>query len=100
MAAPVMDAFMKKPASCTCALEGPLQAPKKVTPKTFTKQRAASAAVSASTAAPSGISRFSIGLGRDGDKRNDWNASHSEANPLNGGSDEMDRHPTRKSGAA
>ena len=70
-----------------------------MTPKALTKHAAASALVSASSAAPIGISSFIIGCGSEGESRKAWKVSHSETKPLKGGSAEIETAPTRKSAA-
>ncbi len=60
--------------------------PRKMTPKNFTMTYPASAAQSATSAAPMGISRLTNECGIWSANRNDCSSSHSETKPLSGGS--------------
>ena len=63
--------------------------PRKVTPNALTKQAAASAADSASSAPTAGTRNFSPHDGSCGLSRIAWKVSHSETKPLSGGSAEI-----------
>ena len=82
-----------------CAAAGVRGRPRKVTPKALTKQAAASAADSASSAPTAGTRIFSPHCGRSGLSRIAWKVSHSETKPLSGGSAEIATQPTRKAKA-
>src|SRR5262245_31951835 len=69
---------------------------KKVMPKAFTKQAAAKAAESASSAPTAGTRNFRLHDGSSGLNRIAWKVSHSETKPFSGGSAEMATQPTRK----
>src|SRR5262249_12758429 len=73
--------------------------PRKVTPKALTKQAAASAAESASSAPTAGTKSLSPQDGSCGLSRIAWKVSHSETKPLSGGSAEIAAQPTRKTKA-
>ena len=65
-------------------------------PKALTKQAAASAADSASSAPTAGTMIFRPHCGRSGLCKTAWKVSHSETKPLKGGSAEIATQPTRK----
>ena len=65
-------------------------------PNALTKQAAASAAESASSAPTAGIRNFNPQAGSCGLCRMAWKVSHSETKPLSGGSAEMAMQPIRK----
>ena len=69
------------------------RAAKKCRAERRTKQVAASATASASTAPAAGASSFKPHCGSAGLKRTAWKVSHSDAKALNGGSAEMPMHP-------
>ena len=73
--------------------------PRNVMPNAFTKQAAASAAESASRAPIAGARNLSTHCGSWGLSRIAWKVSHSETNPLNGGSAEIAAEPMRKAKA-
>ena len=64
-------------------------------PNALTKQAAASAADSASSAPTAGTRIFSPHDGKSGLSRIAWKVSHSETKPLSGGSAEIAAQPTR-----
>jgi len=68
-------------------------------PNALTKHAAASAAERASRAPTAGTRNFRSHCGNAGLRRIAWNVSHSETNPLNGGSAEIAAQPTRKAKA-
>ena len=68
-------------------------------PKALTKQAAASAADSASSAPTAGTRNFRPHDGSCGLSRIAWKVSHSETKPLSGGSAEIAAQPTRKTKA-
>ena len=68
-------------------------------PKARTKQAAASAADSASSAPTAGTISFKPQEGNCGDSRMAWKLSHSETKPLSGGSAEIAVQPIRKTKA-
>ena len=68
-------------------------------PNALTKQAAASAADSASSAPTAGTRNFSPQDGSCGLSRIAWKVSHSETKPLSGGSAEMATQPTRNTNA-
>ena len=73
--------------------------PRNVTPNALTKQAAASAADSASSAPTAGTRNFRPHDGSCGLSRIAWKVSHSETKPLSGGSAEMPTQPTRNTNA-
>ena len=73
--------------------------PRKVTPNALTKQAAASAAESASSAPTAGTRNFNPHDGSCGLSRMAWKVSHSETKPLSGGSAEIAAQPTRNAKA-
>src|SRR5471032_339632 len=81
--------------SCAFAAAGVRARPRKVTPKALTKQAAASAADSASSAPTAGTRNFNPHDGSCGLNRIAWKVSHSDTKPLNGGKAEMATQPTR-----
>ena len=83
-------------ASCATCVRG---RPRNVTPNALTKQAAASAADSASIAPIAGTRNLSSHCGSAGLSRIAWKVSHSETNPLKGGSAEIAAEPTRKQNA-
>ena len=68
-------------------------------PKALTKQAAASAADSASSAPTAGTMNFRPHCGSCGLSRIAWKVSHSETKPLSGGSAEIATQPTRNTNA-
>ena len=68
-------------------------------PNALTKQAAASAADSASSAPTAGTRNFRPQCGSSGLSRIAWKVSHSETKPLSGGSAEIATQPTRKAKA-
>ena len=68
-------------------------------PKALTKQAAARAAESASSAPTAGMRNFRPQDGSCGLCRMAWKVSHSETKPFSGGSAEMATQPTRKAKA-
>jgi hypothetical protein len=68
-------------------------------PNALTKQAAASAAESASSAPTVGTRNFSSHCGSAGLSRMAWKVSHSETKPLKGGSAEIAAEPMRKASA-
>ena len=85
--------------SCAFAAAGVRGRPRKLTPKALTKQAAASAADSASSAPTAGTRNFRPQAGNCGLSRIAWKVSHSDTNPLSGGSAEMATQPTRNTKA-
>src|SRR5665648_112724 len=81
--------------SCAFAAAGVRARPRKLTPKALTKQAAASAADSASSAPTAGTRNFRPQDGNCGLSRMAWNVSHSDTKPLSGGSAEIATQPTR-----
>src|SRR5690348_8184083 len=73
--------------------------PRKLMPKALTKQAAASAAESASSAPTAGTSNFSPQDGNCGLNNMAWKVSHSETKPLSGGNAEIAAQPTRNRNA-
>ena len=69
------------------------------TPKARTKQAAASAADSASSAPTAGTRNFRPQDGNCGLSRIAWKVSHSETKPLSGGNAEIAAQPTRNTKA-
>ena len=73
--------------------------PRKVTPNALTKQAAASAAESASSAPTAGTISLRPHCGSCGLTRIAWKVSHSDTKPLSGGSAEIAAQPIRNTTA-
>ena len=85
--------------SCARSAAGVRARPRKVMPNALTKQAAASAADSASSAPTAGTRNLSPQDGSCGLNRIAWKVSHSETKPLRGGSAEIAAQPTRNTNA-
>src|SRR6516164_2096989 len=94
-----MAASEKRSVSCADFAASVRARPRKLTPKALTKQAAARAADSASSAPTAGTRNFSPHDGSCGLSRIAWKVSHSDAKPLSGGSAEIATQPTRKTKA-
>src|SRR5258708_22213757 len=69
--------------------------PRNVIPNALTKHAAASAAEQASVAPTAGTRSLGTHCGSCGLRRMDWNVTHSDTKPLDGGSAEITMHPAR-----
>ena len=94
-----MPACMDRGTSCACSARAERGMARNVIPNALTKHAAARPLASASMATAIGMTTATSGCGIAEPPSKAWKTSHSEANPLSGGSAEIAQAPIKKNRA-